>query len=179
MSSSKERCIFVTVGTTLFDSLIESVVSEQTLVCMASHGYTRLIIQYGKGQPPLLHAIKTKIKLECFDFKPSLQEDMLRADLIVSHAGAGTVMETLKLESQTKPTVAVVINSRLMDNHQTELAEAMGERGHLYVIPDPALLQKEETWSNLETFVAVPKEPGDPSDFPRVLNSFFGFYKDR
>ena len=35
--------------------------------------------------------------LFCLQYKPSLQEDMAAADLIVSHAGAGSVMESLRM----------------------------------------------------------------------------------
>ena len=41
--------------------------------------------------------------------------------------GAGSVMETL---AAGKPLV-VIINERLMDNHQLELAERLAEDGHL------------------------------------------------
>lgn len=35
------------------------------------------------------------IKCDWYRFKPTLQEDMARADMIISHAGAGSVMEAL------------------------------------------------------------------------------------
>lgn len=50
---------------------------------------------------------------------------MEEADLVVSHAGAGTCLEVCDLG---RPLIAVV-NSSLMDNHQGELAAALDERG--------------------------------------------------
>jgi beta-1,4-N-acetylglucosaminyltransferase len=158
-----------------------------------------LVIQYGKGKKPVLP--DSTLSVECYDFKPSLLADMKAADLILSHAGAGTVMECLQLcneeegkttndtsdnETKTSETshsprprrgrrLVVVINTILMDNHQTELADAMGQRKHLYVVSDPQLLAKDErTWDALESFQPVPKEPGDDQDFSRELCSFLG-----
>jgi beta-1,4-N-acetylglucosaminyltransferase len=49
------------------------------------------------------------------------------ADLVIGHAGAGTIMETLKLG---KP-LLVVVNDKLMQNHQTDVAQALRDRGLL------------------------------------------------
>jgi beta-1,4-N-acetylglucosaminyltransferase len=175
MTKDKRRTIFVTVGTTLFESLIEAIVSPRALAIVASKGFTHVILQHGKGKAPRLPD-NCPVHVEYYDFKPSLREDMLAADLIVSHAGAGTVMEVLGLDKK-ESILAVVINSRLMDNHQLELAKAMGDRRHLFVIQEPELLQKEETWDELVAFVPLPKEPGDAQDFARVLDSYFGCHK--
>lgn len=172
--SKPERTIFVTVGTTLFEALIDAVTTEQALNWMAAHKYTRLVIQYGKGQPPVLPISHKKIPLqvESYDFKASLAPDMEAADLILSHAGAGTVTEVLRMREKR---MVVVINTILMHNHQTELANAMGERYHLYVVDEPEQLALMETWDAFETFEPVPNPPGDEYDFPRLLDSFLGF----
>ncbi|GKY92725.1 hypothetical protein MPSEU_000242500 [Mayamaea pseudoterrestris] len=178
MTNDNRRTIFATVGTTLFDGLVDAIVSPQALENMASKGFTHLIVQYGKGQAPIIpHSCP--IHVEHYDYKPSLRQDMLAADLIVSHAGAGTVMEALELDDEktSQRKLAVVINSRLMDNHQLELAKAMGDRGHLFVIQEPELLRTENIWDELESFVPTKKEPGVADDFARVLDDYFGFQK--
>jgi len=175
MSKKRRRSIFVTVGTTLFEALVEGTTSAKALQWMSTNGYTHLVVQYGKGKAPGLPTNRNSIpiSIECYDFKPSLEADMRDADLVISHAGAGTVMECLRLGKR----LVVVINTILMGNHQTELAEAMGDRNHLFVVKSPELLRDGATWDAMETFEPVPKKSGDEHDFSRLMNSFFGFDK--
>ena len=55
-----------------------------------------------------------------------LKKEISNADLIISHAGAGTILEVLEL----KKSLITVINQDLMDNHQLELAEKMKSEGY-------------------------------------------------
>ena len=169
------RTIFVTVGTTLFDKLIFAVSSPEFLKWIAEKGYTRLIIQYGKGSEPQLPKDPPIQTIECYRFRPTLDQDMKNADLIISHAGAGTVMEATKLQKR----LVVVINTLLMDNHQTELAHQMGSRGHLFVVEDPKEMNKTETWNQFEQFTPVSFDDGDDNDFPQLVDALMGFSKDR
>ena len=188
------RSIFVTVGTTRFDKLVSAVTSDIALEWMERQGFSSLTIQYGKGVKPSLEksALKdestttittssssktssstfsSSLTIQSYDFRPSLQADMLEADLIISHAGAGTIMEGVKLGKK----LVVVINTDLMNNHQTELAEAMASRGHLWMIARPEELGDTETWDSFRGFVPVPHQGGDAYDMPRLLDSFLGF----
>jgi beta-1,4-N-acetylglucosaminyltransferase len=167
--TSGDRTIFVTVGTTLFEALIAAVTTEEALAWMASHGYTHLVVQYGKGAPPVLPE-KLPLLVESYAFKSSLAPDMEQADLILSHAGAGTVTEALRLGKR----MVVVINTILMHNHQTELANAMGQRNHLFVVHEPEQLADMEMWNAFQKFVPVPNPAGDEYHFPRLLDSFMG-----
>lgn len=170
------RTIFVTVGTTLFDKLVSATTSPSALQWMASHGYTRLVVQYGKGSEPTLPKNSPlKDGIETYRFRPTLDDDMRQADLIISHAGAGTVMEAMKLGKH----LVVVINTALMDNHQTELAHAMGNRNHLFVVNSPEEMEDIRTWDNFEEFIPVPCESGDDTDFPRLVDALMGFSKER
>jgi beta-1,4-N-acetylglucosaminyltransferase len=166
---TKTRSIFVTVGTTRFDRLIDSVTRPEALEWMTSNGYTDLIIQYGKGNEPLIPKA-TKITVRSYSFQPSLDQDMRTADLIISHAGAGTVMEALKWKKR----LVVVINTDLMDNHQMELAHAMAKRGHLFVVDTPTDLGNYTLWNEFNTFQPTPHQGGDPHAFPRLLNQHMG-----
>ena len=44
-----ERQVFVTVGTTEFDALIEAVDSDAAHAALAALGYTRVLFQVGRG----------------------------------------------------------------------------------------------------------------------------------
>ena len=75
-----------------------------------------------------------RIRVRWYRFRPSLAADMERADVILTHAGAGTLVEALAASSSARPKVInAVINSTLMHNHQLELAEELERRGHIRV----------------------------------------------
>ncbi|KAK2950014.1 putative UDP-N-acetylglucosamine transferase subunit ALG13 like protein [Blattamonas nauphoetae] len=64
---------------------------------------------------------------EIFEYSSSFGEYLDKADLIISHSGAGTILDVLR---RGKPCV-VVVNDTLLHNHQAELATAMNENGYL------------------------------------------------
>ena len=167
------KSIFVTVGTTLFEKLIAATTTRVALQWMQSNAYSRLVIQYGKGTFPSLpkDAANFVSDIEMYTFKPTLHQDMVDADLIISHAGAGTVHEAAKLRKQ----LVVVINTELIDNHQTELAHAMGERRHLFVVESPKEMAKMEMWDRFQNFAPEPYSGGDDQDFPRIIDTLVGF----
>lgn len=168
---TQEKIVFVTVGTTRFEKLVSAATSPMALDWMAKRGYTSLTVQYGTGKEPEIDQSSAPFPITTYSFKPSLDEDMKKADLILSHAGAGTVMEALRMRKK----LVVVINTLLMDNHQTELAEAMAGRGHIFMVENPELLEKKDTWVSFQDFQPVPHQGGDEKDFPRLLDSFLGF----
>ncbi|CBJ31146.1 beta(1,4)-N-acetylglucosaminyltransferase [Ectocarpus siliculosus] len=120
--------VFVTVGTTKFDSLVQAVDNAVVLSSLCSKGFTSLTVQIGHGQHvPSFPVDQTALDCRWYRFKQTLHEDMARADVVVSHAGAGSVMEALGLGKA----LVVVVNRALMDNHQEELADALAQRNYL------------------------------------------------
>jgi beta-1,4-N-acetylglucosaminyltransferase len=88
--------VFVTVGSTKFDSLIQEVLSPRILTILRKRGCTSLTIQCGNSTfsySSLIAEGKTAnlqlegIEIEIWKFKPSLREDYEKADFIISHAG--------------------------------------------------------------------------------------------
>lgn len=85
------------------------------------------------------------ISVESYRFKPTLIDDMHGADLVISHCGAGTILEILSLQKDA----IGVINEDLMDNHQRELADAMRDKKLMVITDSPRDLRKvlHEDWS--------------------------------
>ncbi|NXG64628.1 ALG13 transferase, partial [Hemiprocne comata] len=103
-----------------------------------------------------------------FRFKDSLAEDLRRADLVISHAGAGSCLETLE---EGKPLV-VVINDKLMNNHQLELAKQLHRDGHVLYCNCSTLV---ETLRTMDLTTLKPFPPGQPEKFALFLDKVVGF----
>ena len=118
--------VFVTVGTTVFEPLISLIYSLefQQHLCQ-KWNISELIIQHGRCSLPSDAHVPT-----CsYEYKPSLLEDMNHADIIISHAGTGSILEALEL----KKLLFVVVNEQLMDNHQLEFAKELSDSGYLHM----------------------------------------------
>ncbi|NXU49165.1 ALG13 transferase, partial [Turnix velox] len=102
-----------------------------------------------------------------FRFKDSLAEELQRADLVISHAGAGSCLETLE---KGKPLV-VVINEKLMDNHQLELAKRLHRDGHVLYCTCSNLV---ETLQAMDFSTLKPFPPGQPEKFALFLDKVVG-----
>ncbi len=122
-----ERLLFVTVGSTHFDELIDGVLKEETQKIMLEQGYTQMRIQYGKSGrlQPSFRSLPG-LQIEAFQYSPNLDAEIGNADLVVSHAGAGSIIEALRAK---KPLI-VCANETLMDNHQVELAAKLDYEGY-------------------------------------------------
>ena len=92
-------------------------------------GYNHLVLQLGNTSldPDCTPRCGFK-SIESFHLDTSLEKYISSADLIISHAGAGSCLEAL----EAKKPLIVVINQLLMDNHQLELAEQLYNDGYLY-----------------------------------------------
>lgn len=123
--TESKRSVFVTVGSTSFDDLIQSVCSEECLELLKLCGFEEIVLQIGKGT--FIPEEKPSLKIEWFRFKDDISENFKKASLVIGHAGAGTILESL---SEGKPLI-VVLNEKLMDNHQSELAEKLSDEGCL------------------------------------------------
>ncbi|KAM5221493.1 LOW QUALITY PROTEIN: UDP-N-acetylglucosamine transferase subunit ALG13 [Ctenodactylus gundi] len=145
------KSVFVTVGTTSFDELVARVSAHDVVQIFESLGYSRLVLQVGRGTVVPEPFSTETFTLDAFRFKDSLQEDLQKADLVISHAGAGSCLETLE---KGKPLV-VVINEKLMNNHQLELAKQLYHEGHLFYCTCRALTCPEQ---------AAPSAPGRCQD---------------
>lgn len=148
-----------------------------------------------------------RLSYEMYPFKNSLHADMKQAQLIISHAGAGSIMEGLthantfnekllihcvgsSTPSSPPPSchrpspppllkrLVVVINDQLMDNHQRELAEAMSKSGYLMMLTSPNLLLESHIMDEIEAFQPVFYSGGNLDAFGDIVNYFEGLNED-
>lgn len=68
------------------------------------------------------------LELQVFGFSPQIDKVVAAADIVVSHAGTGSILDSLRMH---KPLI-VVTNHKLMDNHQEEVASQFAKEGFLY-----------------------------------------------
>ncbi|CAH8329400.1 unnamed protein product [Eruca vesicaria subsp. sativa] len=176
MASEKKssRLVFVTVGTTSFDALVKAVVSQNVKDELHKRGYTHLLIQMGRGtySPTKCEGGDGSLSVDYFTFSSSIADYIRSASLVISHAGSGSIFETLKLG---KPLI-VVVNEDLMDNHQCELAQELEERKHLYCARRPLTLHQVLNKMELESLVRF--TPGDGTPVAQIIDRFLGFPHD-
>lgn len=165
--------IFVTVGTTQFNALINALSTEQMYKTLLNMGCRKLTIQTGTGDVPsdIYDIYREGITLNTYETKSSIAKDIEEADLVISHAGAGSCMEILH---EGKP-LLVVVNDELADNHQLELAEKLCELKELFYCSPRRL---HEALLNFdESLISERKRPFPikPLKFIDELDSLMGF----
>ncbi|KAG3111637.1 hypothetical protein PI124_g6342 [Phytophthora idaei] len=157
---------FVTVGTTKFDALVAALDTDACLSALVARGFTSLRMQIGHGEH-LPRATFPGLTLSFYRHDPQYKRDVAEADLIISHAGAGSIMDGLALKKK----LVVVVNTALMDNHQAELAEAMADQKFCLQTTVQGLLSVLEAgdWDDLQPY----PEP-DEQAFPDLLDAVMG-----
>ena len=177
ISSSNGGTVFVTVGSTRFDALIRTIDTPEFAAAIKEQGYATLIIQAGASEdytPHKLLGSSTKMKgtlengllVEWFEYCPSLAPYLDEAKLVISHAGSGSIFETLR---RNLPLITVP-NPELMDDHQRELAEKLEKLGHC-AVATPEKLIETVLWFKPE--VLKPYEAGDGSGIVARINYLF------
>uniref|UniRef100_A0A7S1PV83 UDP-N-acetylglucosamine transferase subunit ALG14 n=1 Tax=Alexandrium catenella TaxID=2925 RepID=A0A7S1PV83_ALECA len=155
-SSSGPLTAIVTVGSTKFDSLIRAVDSKDFLALLHGMGIQRLKVQKGNGQhwPSNLggenQPAVAGIDVEIFEYSQDLPTELQQAALVISHAGAGTILDCLLAGRR----VVVVPNEELMNNHQVQLGMSLQEQRLLFCFRAGVLMQslKEADFSSLREF---------------------------
>ncbi|CDZ96862.1 Predicted glycosyltransferase [Phaffia rhodozyma] len=171
MDSDREQICFVTVGSTSFTALISHVLSIDSLAALTTQGFRKLIVQYGNSDLPPRWVAGTQnihttdertIEVELWKFRDRVEDIVDQADLVISHAGAGSILTSLR----QKKTLIVVVNLSLMDNHQAELAKTLSSKSYLLVATPESLSSVISTLST-----AAPKLVSFPApDSTRFLD---------
>ncbi|KAI5848839.1 hypothetical protein BZA05DRAFT_402850 [Tricharina praecox] len=163
-SARTGKTLLVTTGATApFPTLLHACLSPSFLRFLATQGISVLQLQAGSYLSAatfqsLLSAARSlpppppptvPVTIHAFDFADDLAgEYVCHADVVVSHAGAGSVLDALRYD---RPLV-VVENRELMGGHQRELVEELGDylvegrlgQGELERAVEKALLSKEK-----------------------------------
>ncbi|OMJ18180.1 UDP-N-acetylglucosamine transferase subunit alg13 [Smittium culicis] len=156
--------IFATVGSTQFDDLVEIVTSLEFIDMLTENNIQSLTVQHGSSTPSH-HSISlmnsyssfnsSLPKIELFNYKNDITEFFNKADLIISHAGSGSIINAL----QAGKPIVVVANRKLMDNHQVELASELSSEqitstqpANLLEVVKNLLQNKRITVNNFKSF---------------------------
>ena len=173
------KIVFVTVGSTKFERLIDRLLDEDILNILNKYSFNKMIIQMGNGKHKLLNiedgkisidlVAKNNIKINAYEYKPSIRQDLEQADLVISHAGAGSVIESLEANKK----LIVVINESLMDNHQFELADKMYKEEYLlYSFCSNLNEILEEMLDKNSKTILKKYEKGQPNLFAEYLENY-------
>ena len=125
-----EKQILITVGTTKFENLIKSIDTDNFYNMIIENKFTKIIIQKGTGEyiPKNYEKYKDKINIQISTILNDFENIIKNSELIISHGGAGIILECLK----NKRKVIVCVNDTLMDNHQIELASTLDKEGYIH-----------------------------------------------
>jgi beta-1,4-N-acetylglucosaminyltransferase len=170
--------LLITVGTTEFDELLCFIDNDEFLKILQSLGFDHVVLQYGRGlfNPKVLTLnnvqLHWKIRLEVMAFTSAIIDEMKSADLIIGHAGAGTVLDVITLR---KPLVCV-INTTLQGNHQQELADALYESDMCVVTTVENIFEalRVRVPERYHSHAPAPTFPiNHPEKFAAVIDSLF------
>ncbi|KAF9603816.1 hypothetical protein IFM89_037950 [Coptis chinensis] len=199
------KMVFVTVGTTSFDALVKAVDTKQVKESYSTKGILIFSFKWVvdplsslrsdtpcNQMPPLEVLNQASITrdmsaklvsivnsagedgclaVDYFTFSSSIADNLKSASLVISHAGSGSIFETLRL----RKSLIVVVNEDLMDNHQSELAEELAARKHLFCARPQTLYN---TIANMNLEDLLPYLPADAKPVAKLINRFLGFADD-
>jgi beta-1,4-N-acetylglucosaminyltransferase len=89
-----------------------------------------MMVQYGSAK--LKWAGQNTVSGISIETKPyisNIDQVFASSDLIISHAGSGSILSGLRMGKD----MIIVPNTKLMDNHQVELAEVLQREGYLLI----------------------------------------------
>lgn len=157
--------IFVSLGTQdkPFNRIIDYVISlKENLKELQSE---KIIIQL--GQTKLLKSDNKRIKnLEnviIYDMlKPEKMKDIIKdSDIIITHAGVGTIMECLEMGKEIIVVPRKAENLEHVNNHQEEIAFEMEKKG---------FLTKVDTYEELENKIIMLLKDNDTNEENKNMN---------
>lgn len=175
----ESHCL-ITVGTTEFNHLIENIDEncDKLLNALKDKGINCLTIQKGRGKyKPTKIIQRNKILkymkyINIVDYLKGDQFAKLMNDssLIISHAGAGSILESLRMNKK----LFVVNNDTLMHNHQLEICRPLAKKKYLYYSPNVKEFIQILSDSDYSSHVLRRYPSADYDAFPKLLNKEMG-----
>eukprot|EP01071_Lankesteria_metandrocarpae_P000016 Lankesteria_metandrocarpae@DN10022_c0_g1_i1.p1 len=172
------KSVFVTVGTTRFPELVSAVLAEGFTDLLLTLGYESLVVQGGSDVAADSYSCNRSLTatgsdrriqdlhIQLFSYKESIADDVADADVVITHAGAGSILQTLRAQKKC----LAVVNSALMGNHQLELAEHLGDCGYIIMLNEiTELSEKFRELHDTERAVLRQLPPAQPSVFWETL----------
>ncbi|CAA0124440.1 UDP-N-acetylglucosamine--N-acetylmuramyl-(pentapeptide) pyrophosphoryl-undecaprenol N-acetylglucosamine transferase [BD1-7 clade bacterium] len=148
--------VFLTVGTTRFDSLVRSVDAE---------------LNRASGINMIFQTADTKyvpLNGESFDFAVDIEQYYHNADLVVTHAGAGSIYKLLEMNKK----IIVVPNLERIDSHQKDIAEFLEENNYAMVAWDvKVVVEKIEASKKFTPAVYKKRKFFGAPDMARYINA--------
>jgi beta-1,4-N-acetylglucosaminyltransferase len=147
----ERRSVVITVGSTKFDDLIATLDTFSFYDALVQLRINHVLIQKGESAVEVNHPHPTMLmSRRVVSYKDDLAKDIREAALVISHAGAGTILEAM---AAGVPTI-VVPNTKLMSNHQLQLAHALATRRHLFCLPVDQVVSGllHQNWKDLVKF---------------------------
>ncbi|GHP02392.1 hypothetical protein PPROV_000114900 [Pycnococcus provasolii] len=183
---TSKNCCFVTVGTTSFDLLTSlflqplNCIYEPLFEQLMRLKVTHLVVQRGRGYG-IYHGehmmlekdndnVIYKIPYSTFGIADSIEEIFFNSDIVITHAGAGSIFEALSFGKK----VIAVTNPGLMGNHQAELADELAKRRHIVTVHGPENLV--DALKTVDLDALEPYVPGNPATIANEINKLIGDY---
>jgi UDP-N-acetylglucosamine transferase subunit ALG13 len=133
--------IFVTVGTTRFDALIKAV--DEKLFDLDYE----VTMQIADGIYKPKH-------FNHFEYTRDIQKYFSEADVVISHAGAGSIYELLDLGKK----IIIVPNFDRIDKHQSDITDYMDSNGYAKALYDLENLEEAIRKVHTSSFKEFKKE---------------------
>lgn len=138
--------VLVTVGTTRFDSLIKYI---DEAFAESPITFTFQIAD-GKYEP---------VNFPFFTFSDDIEKYYRESDLVICHAGAGTIYKLLEIKKK----IIIVPNTERRDNHQLDIAAYMEANGYALTVTDFSLLK-----DTIEKIPHIKLTPFEKHDFDKT-----------
>ena len=188
--AARGRTLLVTVGSTHFEALIRTCDTPAFVDACRSHGITYLVLQYGphgeyvpraaaayardslgssgRGRGGGAAGLPRTFRVDRVRMVRAFGTLVAACALVVGHAGTGTLLDVL---GAGRP-LLLVPNSLLMHDHQRELADALADRGHVWLADPPDVAARLIA---IDVHDRTPWAPGRPELLAARIDAMFGF----